>query len=395
MKLTLITTCCVLAAASQALGQAGRNGFPTARPREAVKTAQEAARVLEQAKAGGVADLQRRAQELPQAERAESLLAQAQQNGATQPSYAEKAQAAENGARLDSAMNHLSPEGKVLLAQSNSSPTMRAPDEAPVARTAVKASPLTTAGGGPKPMPLKPTPLVEKPKGPPQETIINAESSFFDSREGFGVFVENVVVNDPRFHLTCDELQVFMNKEEPQEKGPDGKPIAKAATPPPPAKQPTAGELLASGAADKPASASDKKAAEGGGNSSLNRALAKGRRVVINKMSDKGEPQTGIGREADYDGKTGDMILRGWPQIQEGRNLTVAKSPSTYFLIKANGQFKSFGPAETRLINEDDKKGPKGAPASPNGASVGAATPVAPGSGPAPVINNRTQGGQQ
>jgi lipopolysaccharide export system protein LptA len=391
MKLTLITTCCVLAAASQALGQAGRNGFPTARPREAVKTVQEAAKVLEQAKAGGVADLQRRAQEIPKAERVESLLTQAQANGATQPSYAEKTQAAENGARLDSAMNRLSPEGKVLLAQSNASPTMRAPDEAPVARTAVKASPLTTPGGGPKPQPLKATPLVEKPKAPPQETVINAESSFFDSREGFGVFVENVVVNHPQFHLTCDELQVFMNKEE-QEKGPDGKPIAKEATPPP-AKQPTASELLASGAADKPASASDKK--EAGGNSSLNRAIAKGRRVVINKMSDKGEPQTGIGREADYDGKTGDIILRGWPQIQEGRNLTVAKSPSTYFLIKSNGQFKSFGPAETRLINEDDKKGPKGAPASPNGASIGVATPVAPGGGPAPVMNNRTQGGQQ
>lgn len=393
MKLTLITTCCVLAAASQVLGQAGRNAFPV-RSSEAMKSAQEAAKVLEQAKAGGVADLQRRAQELPQAQRAESLLNQARQSGATQPSYAEKAQAAENSARLDSAMSRLSPEGKVLLAQSNASPTMRAPEEAPVASTAVKASPLTTAGGGPKPQPLKPTPLVEKPKTPPQETVINAESSFFDSREGFGVFVDSVVVNHPQFHLTCDELQVFMNKEE-QEKGPDGKPVAKDATPPPPPKQPTASELLASGAADKPASASDKKSAEGGGNSSLNRAIAKGRRVVINKMSDKGEPQTGVGREADYDGKTGDVILRGWPQIQEGRNLTVAKSPSTYFLIKANGQFKSFGPAETRLINEDDKKGPKGAPASPNGASVGATTPVAPGSGPAPVLNNRTQGGQQ
>ncbi|QIF02055.1 LptA/OstA family protein [Roseimicrobium sp. ORNL1] len=386
MKLTLITTCCVLAAASQALGQAGRNGFPTARPRDGVKASQEAARVLEQAKAGNMAELQRRAQELPQAERAESLLAQAQANGATKPSYAEKTQAAENSARLDSAMNRVSPEGKALLAQSNASPAMRAPDEAPVARTAVKASPLTTAGGGPKPQPLKPTPLAEKPKTPPQETVINSESSFFDSRQGFGVFVENVVVKDPRFHLTCDELQVFMKKE-PQEKGPDGKPIAKEATPPP-AKQPTAGELLASGAADKPASASDKKDAEGAGNSSLDRAIAKGRRVVINKMSDKGELQTGVGREADYDGKTGDMILRGWPQIQEGRNLTVATSPSTYFLIKANGQFKSFGPNEVRLINEDEKKGPKGA-------SVGAATPVAPGGGPAPTLNNRTQGGQQ
>jgi hypothetical protein len=385
MKLTLITTCCVLAAASQALGQAGRNGFPIIRSREAMKTAQEASRVLTEAKANGIADLQRRAQELPQAQRLETMVAEARQNGATEPSYAERAQTAESSARMQSAMKGLAPEGKTLLAQSNAAPTMRSPDEVPVASPAVKASPLTTGGSGPKPQPLKATPLEEKPKTPPQETVITAGSVFFDSREGFGVYVDSVVVNDPRFHMTCDELQVYMNKDE-EKKGPDGKPTA--APTPPPAKQPTASELLANGAADKPASASDKK---DDGNSSLKRAIAKGRKVVINKMSDKGELQTGIGREADYDGKTGDMILRGWPQIQEGRNLTVAKEPSTYFLIKANGQFQAFGGrSETRLVNEDDKKGPKGA-------SVGVATPVpvAPGSGPAPVLNNRTQGGQQ
>jgi hypothetical protein len=393
MKLTLITTCCVLAAASQALAQAGRNGFPIIRSREAMKTAQEASRVLTEAKANGIADLQRRAQEQPQAQRLETLVAEARQNGATEPSYAEQAQTAESAARMQSAMKGLAPEGKTLLAQSNAAPAMRSPDEVPVASPAVKASPLTTSGGGPKPQPLKATPLEEKVKTPPDETVITAGSVFFDSREGFGVYVDSVVVKDPRFHMTCDELQVYMNKEE--EKGPDGKTSATPA--PPPAKQPTAAELLASGAADKPATAADKK---DDGNSSLKRAIAKGRKVIINKMSDKGELQTGIGREADYDGKTGDMILRGWPQIQEGRNLTVAKEPSTYFLIKANGQFQAFGGrSETRLINEEDKKGPKGAPGipSPNGASVGVATPVpvAPGSGPAPVLNTRTQGGQQ
>jgi hypothetical protein len=391
MKLTLITTCCVLAAASQALAQAGRNGFPIIRSREAMKSAQEAAKVLSQAKADGMADLQRRAQEQPQAERLETLVNEARQAGATQPSYAEQTQAAESTARMQSAMSRLAPEGQILLAQSNTAPAMRSPDEVPVASPAVKASPLTTTGGGPKPQPLKPTPLEEKVKNPTPETVIQAGSVFFDSREGFGVYVEAVVVNHPQFHLTCDELQVYMNKDE--EKGADGK---TATSTPPPARQPTAGELAASGAAEKAANAKDNKKEDGGG--SLKRAIAKGRKVLINKMSDKGEPQTGIGREADYDGKTGDIILRGWPQIQEGRNLTVATEPSTYFLIKANGQFQTFGGrSQTRLIQEDEKKGAKGAPGSPTGASVGATTPtpVAPGAGPAPVLNTRTQGGQQ
>jgi lipopolysaccharide export system protein LptA len=219
------------------------------------------------------------------------------------------------------------------------------------------------------------------------ETVITAGSVFFDSRQGFGVYVDTVVVNHPQFHLTCDELQVYMDKEAEGEKGADGKPVTTAT--PPPVKGPTAGELAASGAADKPATAADKEKAAGGGG--LKRAIAKGRRVLINKMSDKGEPQTGIGREADYDGKTGDIILRGWPQIQEGRNLTVATEPSTYFLIKANGQFQTFGGrSQTRLLQEDEKKGAKGA-----GLTGPTSVPTAPGAAPAPVLNNRTQGGPQ
>ena len=386
MKLTLITTCCLLAAASQAVAQTGRNNFPAPRSKEAVKTAQEAAKVLEQAKASGLADLQRKVQEQPQAQRMEALVEKARQSGATEPTYADQARAAESSAQLDAAMDRLSPEGKALLAQSNTSPAMRAPEDAPVARSAVKASPLSSNTGGPKPLPLKPTPVAETPKVPAAETVITAGSVFFDSRQGFGVYVDTVVVNHPQFHLTCDELQVYMNKEEEGEKGADGK---TAAAPPPPKALPTAGELAASGAAEKSADAADKD--KEAGNSSLKRAIAKGRKVLINKMSDKGEPQTGIGREADYDGKTGDIILRGWPQIQEGRNLTVATEPSTYFLIKANGQFQTFGGrSQTRLIQEDDKKGAKGA-----GLTGPTTVPTAPGAAPAPVLNNRTQGGPQ
>ena len=113
---------------------------------------------------------------------------------------------------------------------------------------------------------------------------------------------------------------------------------------------------------------------------SLRRAhFARGRRVLINKVSAKGIPQTGVGREAVYFGSNGDMILRGWPQIQEGKNLTVAIEASTYFIIKANGQFQAMGGrAQTRIIQDEKKTGP--------GQAGGAVTaPATPGN-PSPVL---------
>jgi hypothetical protein len=50
------------------------------------------------------------------------------------------------------------------------------------------------------------------------------------------------------------------------------------------------------------------------------------------------------------------MILRGWPQIQKGNNITVAAEPGTYFVIKANGNFQAFGGrAQTRIVQEPAK----------------------------------------
>jgi lipopolysaccharide export system protein LptA len=222
-------------------------------------------------------------------------------------------------------------------------------------------------------------------------TVITAGSSFFDSKEGFGVFVDDVVLDHPEFHMTSDELEIYMNKEEPKEEadkdkgvneGKDGS--AKSAAPAP---GPTAGELAQQGAAvdsSKGPAPSERKV---GGN--IKTAIAKGRKVFINKLSAEGEPQTGIGREAVYDGATGDMILRGWPQIQKGRNLTVATEPSTYFKIMANGNFQALGGrAQTRIIQEDEKK------AAPPPPGTGSATPAIPAP-PAPASGNKPQGGQQ
>jgi lipopolysaccharide export system protein LptA len=370
----------LLASASLVHGQAPRN-LPAVNSGNASKSA-EAARVLERAKSNRQADSARFAEGAAAARRLQAEAAKAKAERAAQPSYAERTNAASSEKRLQDAMSRVSPEGKAILTQSGAAPTLRAPSDSlgtgSSAKSQTKASPLSTDGPGPKPQPLKPTPLVS-PVKQPVPTVIVSESSFFDSREGFGVFVGDVVLDHPEFHLTSDELEVYMHKEQkPAESADPNAPPTPPALPP----GPTAGQLAEKGAATdttKGPAPSERKM-----NDNLKKAIAKGRKVVINKLSPEGDPQIGTGQEAEYDGDSGDVILRGMPQIQNGRNLQVAIDPTTYFVIKRDGRFSHHGGrAQTRIIQEDEKK--KAAP------PASGTSPAAP----APVIGNKTQGGQQ
>jgi lipopolysaccharide export system protein LptA len=366
----------LLASASLVLGQASRN-LPGVNSGNASKAA-ETARILERAKANRDSDSNRYAEGAAAAKRLQEAAQKAKAERSGQPSFAQKTEAEASEKRLQQAMSRVSPEGKAILAQSGSAPSLRTPIDtlatpsSPKGQT--KESPLSSDGPGPKPQPLKSTPLVS-PVKQPVPTVIVANSSFFDSREGFGVFVDDVVVNHPEFHLTSDELEVYMNKEQ---KPADADPNAAAE----PEKRPTAGELAANGAATD--NSKGPAPSERNVNGNIKKAIARGRKVIINKLSAEGEPQIGTGREAEYDGATGDVFLRGMPQMQKGNSVQVAIEPSTYFIIQRDGKVHTRGKAETRIIQEEEKKkapSPASAPAIP--------------AAPAPVIGNKTQGGPQ
>jgi lipopolysaccharide export system protein LptA len=346
------------------------------------KAAAETARRLEEAKASREAEAARQAAAAAAAKRMDAVAQQAKDSGPTRPSFAEQAKDAASQKRLQEAMSRVAPEGKAILTQNGVVPSLRAPDDSsgPGSKKSggTKPSPLSSDGPGPKPQPLKATPLTPSEK-PPARTIIDAGSSFFDTKAGFGVFVDDVVLNHPEFHLTSDELEIYMNKEESKDSG-DEKGGA-AGTP----AGPTAGELAQDGAAKTTPGKGEPAPSERKVGGNIKTAIAKGRKVLITKLSAEGIPQNGMGREAVYDGATGDMILRGWPQIQKENNLTVATEPSTYFIIKANGNFQALGGrAQTRIVQEDDKKNPP--------PPAGGATPPVP---PAPGAGSKSQGGQQ
>ena len=254
--------------------------------------------------------------------------------------------------KLDPAMGRVAPEGKTLIAQSSNAPAMRAPDSGDDRAVPVKDKPVD------EDMTL--TPLVRSkrdsqsaapaPSSPAKSDaasdapidIVSQGALYFDSAQSMAIFTEDVVVNHPQFHLTCDELQVYMLKE--------GEKDPKKAAPAPPSPP---------GEAPKPKQ-----------DSSVKQAIATGRKVVIQKRSENGEMQIGISRHATYIGESGDIILREMPQVQRARNLIIATDRSTYMVFKQNGELKVHGPARTEIIQEAAKKGKEPATAADTGLSI-------------------------
>ncbi|HEY2574385.1 MAG TPA: hypothetical protein VGH65_09955, partial [Verrucomicrobiaceae bacterium] len=86
-------------------------------------------------------------------------------------------------------------------------------------------------------------------------------------------------------------------------------------------------------------------------------------------------PQIGICRDLVYMGDSGDVILKVMPQVQRGDNVIIARDPSTYMVMKQNGELKTYGPAETKIHSTADTSKPKAA-------TPPVAPPVAPAASP-------------
>ena len=170
---------------------------------------------------------------------------------------------------------------------------------------------------GAKPEPMKATPLAGE-KVLADATRITGHSSFFDMNTSHGIFTEDVVVKNPKLHINCDTLEFFLYK--------DGSAKAEAAP--------------STSAAPLPGETPKEKAL---GDSGIEKAIAQGRKVVIQNLNAAGDMQFGICRHATYDGETGDIVLRDGPQIQLPGRVVTATDPATYMVLKQNGEFKVEG----------------------------------------------------
>jgi lipopolysaccharide export system protein LptA len=165
----------------------------------------------------------------------------------------------------------------------------------------------------------------------PTEITASQEASF-DEKTRKAIFIGEVHVNDPQFNLVCDKLTAFLKKST----GPNG-----------------AKDAPAPNATPKPAVGPD----DSGG---LEKAIAEGHVVITQDKPnpDGGEPTHYIGRgsRVEYDAKTGDVTLTGWPQVQSGINNQVATDQSTVMILNRDGRMKTIGPSKTVIQEEQDRK---------------------------------------
>ncbi len=244
--------------------------------------------------------------------------------------------------RMDAVMQNLSPEGRervnapVPAAEVVEDEDALPPPPVILAQNGEKVAvatppPASSASDAPKPQPLKPTPL-EHPALKTSRTVITCSgSTFFDANKSIGIFTENVRVYHPQFYLECDELEVFMKKNEP------GAEKEKSETPEP-------------GAEAK----KDDDDEEG----SIDKVIARGALVLIEKFTENGQDvQVGKCKHLTYDGVSGVVTLRNWPQVQRGAHLQIADEPGTIMTISPNGEFKSSnGRTRTEILQGDAAK---------------------------------------
>lgn len=228
------------------------------------------------------------------------------------------------------------------LASAQQAPQPAAPSTPPVAAPAPAS-----------PKPIAPAPL-DKPKAKSlQITDIHADANDFDPKNSVFVFSGNVDVKNPGFHLTTDgTFEVKMKKEDKKAKAPTAETKPTAA----PGAKPEAKSLVEAPVLPPNTTASEPAKEE----NNIESAVARGKMVVIEKKGDDGKTKVGQSRYAHYDGATGDMTLRDWPQVSDGENMIIAIEASTVMVLTADGKLRTMGGrTETRIIQSDGKGGTK------------------------------------
>jgi lipopolysaccharide export system protein LptA len=185
---------------------------------------------------------------------------------------------------------------------------------------------------------------VKKPKG---QTEITSRKATFEQKDMIAVFLEEVIVKDPEFTVNCDRLTAYLKKKK------EGTGAERPAANPPPANP-------------SPANAGVGKSVEEPKGGGLDRAIAEanpGNIVVVtqDKIESDGSvtKNIGKGKKVTYDAATGNIVLTGNPNIQQGINLFVATDESTVMTLNRNGRVTFDGPTKTILKDMSSENAPR------------------------------------
>ncbi|MGC3990250.1 MAG: LptA/OstA family protein [Chthoniobacteraceae bacterium] len=186
------------------------------------------------------------------------------------------------------------------------------------------------------------------PSGP---TIITTDQeATFDEKAHVAIFTGKVKVVSPQFTLTCKKLTAYLNSDN-GDKTASASPTPKASATPD--ASPAKGKAAANPADDTP----------GGG---LDHAVAEGDVVIVEQKpaTNGNQPEVDIGKaaKAKFNNKTGEMVLYGWPQLQQGINTHIALAESTVMTLTKDGHLKTDGPSRTVIQDQPDQPTPTPTP---------------------------------
>lgn len=134
---------------------------------------------------------------------------------------------------------------------------------------------------------------------------ILAKESVLDDENGLLTFRGDVNVYSTDFDIKCDKLEIH---------------TAKGST----------------GQSDSPG--------VGGGSKDIRKIIASGGMVEITRVGPDGKKQIAIGRRAEYDKVTEDMILTGGPPyIQDGENFVRTTANDAKVIMRGNGKYEITG----------------------------------------------------
>jgi lipopolysaccharide export system protein LptA len=183
-------------------------------------------------------------------------------------------------------------------------------DDEPLVKTSsIAATPVTTAPPARLPHPLAADELAPKPpekKGAAfavpaaaGDLLIAANSQTdFQVKDRRIVFTGNIVMKNERFYLTADMLVAYMKQN------------------------------------------------EGG----LDFAEARGN-VVVRMVSNGQETgSSGLSKTAVFHPNTGEIVLRGWPQVRFGNKAHIASSATTEMSLFTDGRMKTTGRNQTMIV---------------------------------------------
>lgn len=182
---------------------------------------------------------------------------------------------------------------------------------------------------GPQPKPLQPLNLDEAPTATKGQIVITAsKNAFFDANKGYGMYVGDVKARSSQMYIECEELELFMTRQEGGMLGGPKKAPSKDA------------DIVAAKKDDD--------------NMPIEKADARGPMVTVEKISDQGELQVGHCKHLIFDGKTGISTLMDWPQVQAGNKLHKATEAGCIMIIDRKGMLTTTGGHQTIILQGED-----------------------------------------